>query len=357
METGRIHIRVLVAGLGTMGLGHARAYRAVEGFELAGLCTRGIARRDDLRAEFPGVPLFEDFSAALADLAPDAVAICTYTETHAELACAAFAAGAHVFCEKPLAETVAAAQSVADAARAAGKVLLAGYILRVHPSWMRFVEIGRSLGKPLAMRMNLNQQSSGAAWGVHKNIMRSTSPLVDCGVHYVDVMCQLAQARPVSVHAVGLRLSSEIAPSMFNYGHLHITFADGSAGWYEAGWGPMMSETAHFVKDVIGPAGCVSMVSGAATGSADHANHTRTSALLLHHAALAPDGTFARADERIDTAQEPDHQQLCNLEQALFRDAIRDGRDLSAHHAAALDSLRIVLAADESMRSGQVVAL
>ncbi len=40
--------------------------------------------------------------------------------------------------------------------------LLVGYILRVHPSWMRFVEIGRTLGKPLVMRMNLNQQSSGS---------------------------------------------------------------------------------------------------------------------------------------------------------------------------------------------------
>ena len=34
-----------------------------------------------------------------------------------------------------------------------------------------------------------------------------------------------------------------------------MTFDDGSVGWYEAGWGPMMSETAFFVKDVIGPEG------------------------------------------------------------------------------------------------------
>ena len=40
---------------------------------------------------------------------------------------------------------------------------------------------------------------------------------------------------------------------MYNYGQLQVTFDDGSVGWYEAGWGPMMSETAFFVKDVIGP--------------------------------------------------------------------------------------------------------
>lgn len=351
------NIRVLVAGLGTMGKSHARAYAAVEGFELAGFFTRGASARADLAAEFPDLPRYDDFSAALAALKPDAVSICTYTESHAELALQAFAAGAHVFCEKPLAETLAAAESVVAAARAAGKALLVGYILRAHPSWRRFVEIAQGLGKPLAMRMNLNQQSAGAHWEVHKNLMRSTSPIVDCGVHYVDVMCQMTRAAPLRVHAVGVRLSDEIAPDMFNYGHLHIAFADGSVGWYEVGWGPMMSETAHFVKDVIGPKGCVSMSAKQAGSSADHASHTSTQALLLHHAALDAQGRFAKPDEWIDTAAEPDHQELCNLEQIRFRDAIFGAEDLSQHHADALHSLRIVLAADESVRTGRVIDL
>ncbi len=354
-------IRVLVVGLGTMGHSHTRAYRSIDGFSLAGLCTHRAAARADLAAEFPDVPRFDDFAAALAEVRPDAVAICTYTETHADLAAQAFAAGAHVFCEKPLADTMAAAELVVAAARAARKILLIGYILRVHPSWTRFVEIGRTLGKPLAMRMNLNQQSSGSFWEVHKNLMRSTSPIVDCGVHYVDVMCQVTRARPVLVHAIGARMTPEIAPTMVNYGHLHIVFSDGSVGWYEAGWGPMMSETAFFVKDMIGPEGAVSIVAAEAAGdhaaSADHAGHTRTGALRLHHAALNADGSFARADENIPTAAEPDHQSLCDLEQKLFLDAIRERRDLSAHHEEALNSLRIVFAADESIRTGEAVRL
>ena len=194
---------MLVVGLGTMGLSHARAYHKIPGFRLVGLCTHRSDARADLAAEFPDVPRFDDFAQGLAELKPDAVAICTYTETHADLAVEAFAAGAHVFCEKPLADTMAAAARVVAAARTSGKVLLIGYILRVHPSWTRFVEIGRTLGKPLAMRMNLNQQSFGSYWSVHKNLMRTTSPIVDCGVHYVDVMCQVTQAKPVAVHAVG----------------------------------------------------------------------------------------------------------------------------------------------------------
>jgi predicted dehydrogenase len=231
-----------------------------------------------------------------------------------------------------------------------------GYILRVHPSWAKFVEIGRTLGKPLVMRMNLNQQSSGAQWATHRQLMETVSPIVDCGVHYVDVMCQVTGARPVRVHALGARLTDDIAPTMYNYGCLQVAFDDGSVGWYEAGWGPMMSETAFFVKDMIGPKGAVSIaVDEAKTESADVDSHTRTSALRLHHSALGPDGRLARPDEILRMDDEPGHQELCNREQRAFLTAIREDQDLAEHARGAIDSLRIVLAADESIRTGRVV--
>jgi predicted dehydrogenase len=208
------------------------------------------------------------------------------------------------------------------------------------------------------MRMNLNQQSSGAQWQVHRHLMNSISPIVDCGVHYVDVMCQVTGARPVRVHAIGARLTSEIHERMYNYGHLHVTFDDGSVGWYEAGWGPMMSEVAFFVKDMIGPRGSVSIImEESKTASADIDSHTRTSALRLHHGLLTPEGRFATPDEVIRMDDEPGHQELCDREQQLFLDAIVNDLDMSAHVEDAINSLRIVLAADESVRTGQVVLL
>ena len=351
-------VRVLVVGLGNMGLSHARAYRDLEGFEIVGLCSRGIAEREDLRREFPDVPAFADYIGALSETRPDAVSINTWPDTHADYAKRALKAGCHVFIEKPLAETVTEATEIADLAVASGRKLVIGYILRVHPSWMKFVEIAATLGRPLVMRMNLNQQSSGAQWSVHKHLMDSISPIVDCGVHYVDVMCQVTRAKPLRVHAVGARLTDEVHQKMYNYGHLHVTFDDGSVGWYEAGWGPMMSEVAFFVKDIIGPKGCVSIVMDEAkTASADIDGHTRTNALRLHRADLAADGQFARPDEVIRMTDEPDHQDLCNREQQVFLDAIVNDRDMTAHVMDAINSLRIVLAADESVRTGRVVDL
>jgi predicted dehydrogenase len=356
-------LRVLVVGLGNMGMAHARAYDSLEGFELAGLCARSIADRTDL--PWKDVPRFAAYGQALAAVKPDVVSINTWPDTHAEYAIRAIEAGAHVFVEKPLAPTVEQAQRVVDAAIRYDRKLVVGYILRVHPSWTKLVELARTLGKPLVMRMNLNQQSIGQAWNWHRNLMQTLSPLVDCGVHYVDIMCQMTQSRPVRVHGIGARLSDEV--QVDNYGHLHVEFEDGSVGWYEAGWGPMMSEVAFFVKDVVGPHGAVSIVASeqageagegaSTTASSDIDSHTKTNLIRLHHSALLPDNALARPDEVFRMDDEPGHDELCAREQSYLLEAIVENRDLTDHMNDAVNSLRIVLAADESIRTKQVVTL
>lgn len=353
-------IRVLVVGLGNMGLSHAKAYHRLDGFEIAGLCSHH-ATTMSLPPEFSEYPRFDDLDSALKQLQPDAVSINTWTESHAEYALRAFDAGAHVFVEKPLAETLEQAEQVVRKAIECDRKLVIGYILRHHPSWEKFVELAQTLGKPLVMRMNLNQQSSGPEWEVHKRLMGSISPIVDCGVHYVDMMCLMCGAAPVSVHAMGVRLSDEIGPDMYNYGQLQVTFADGSIGWYEAGWGPMISETAFFVKDVFGPKGSVSIVAAEQSGqghdSADIDGHTKANTLRLHHSELADDGHFARSDTLLEMEDTPGHDDLCKREQEYFLRAIQEDLDLSAHMEDALNSMRIVLAADESVRKGGVIQL
>ena len=355
-------LRVLVVGCGHMGTSHARAYhRLPQDFTIVGLVSRGEASRRQLKAELSGdLAEFADYGEALAQTRPDVVCLSTYPETHAAYALAALEAGAHVFLEKPIADNLADAERVVEAARRMKRKLVIGYILHVHPSWQKFTELARTLGKPLVMRMNLNQQSSGAQWQTHQQLLRTTSPIVDCGVHYVDVMCRMTGSRPVRVNGIGARLSDEIAPDQINYGHLQVTFADGSVGWYEAGWGPMMSETAFFVKDVIGPKGCVSIVAHRASRAGQSSSveaHTQTESLRLHHAARGPDGKFAQADEIIDVADEPTHDELCRREQEVLLRAIREDVDLTNHWQSAVDSLRIVLAADQSFREGRTIAL
>jgi predicted dehydrogenase len=347
-------IRVLVAGLGNMGRSHALAYHNNRGFEIVGLVNRS---KPVLDAALDGYTIHPDFETALAELKPDLCAICTYSDSHADYAVMAFEAGCDVFIEKPLATTVADAERVVAAAKAAGKKLVIGYILRHHPSWQRLISEARTLGGPYVFRMNLNQQSSGPTWETHKALMQTTSPIVDCGVHYVDVMCQITDAKAVEVRGMGLRLSNEIAPDMYNYGHLQVKFEDGSVGWYEAAWGPMISETAFFVKDVMSPNGAVSIVMDPNAKSDDIDTHTKTSVIRLHNAETGPNGKFIHPDQDLHMDGEPGHQELCNFEQAYVLKAISDNIDLTRHMHDAVQSLRICLAADESVRTGKTVYL
>jgi predicted dehydrogenase len=343
--------RVLVVGLGNMGMSHALAYARIPGFEVVGVCERHIDKRE-LPEPLSGAKRYAKFETALAELKPDVVSINTLPDTHADFAIKAMEAGAHVFVEKPLADTAENAEKVVATAERTGRKLVVGYILRQHPSWIKFIEIARELGTPLVFRMNLNQQSNGQTWDWHKRLMDSFPPIVDCGVHYVDVMCQMTRAKPVKVHAIGAKLSDEVR--LNNYGMLQVSFDDGSVGWYEAGWGPMMSETAFFVKDVIGPKGCVSIVmaeTGGKVRSDDINAHTKTNQILRHYTDMA------KPDERIDMSDEPDHNELCEREQRYLLKAIDEDIDLTDHMNDAVKSLKIVLAADRSIHEGQVIAI
>jgi len=306
-------IRVLVAGLGNMGISHALAHHRLKASQIVGLVNRSEVTLPD---ELMHYPMFSSFENGMKSN-PDLVVIATYSDSHADYACLAMEAGAHVFVEKPLATNVADAKRVVAKAKQTKRKLVIGYILRHHPSWMKLIE-------------------------------KTTSPIVDCGVHYVDVMCQITDAKPVRVHGMGVRLTDEIAEDMYNYGQFQVIFSDGTVGWYEAGWGPMMSETAFFVKDIVSPNGAVSITEGNKGESADIDGHTKVGGILVH---------TKTGDTLINMPDEPEHQALCDAEQAYILKAIDQNLDLSDHMSDGVNSLAICLAADESIRTGKLIEL
>jgi hypothetical protein len=105
---------------------------------------------------------------------------------------------------------------------------------------------------------------------------------------------------------------------------------------------------------VIGPKGSVSIVmaeNAAGVKSDDINAHTKTNQILWHHADMT------RPDERIDMSDEPDHDALCEREQRYLIRAIDEDLDLTDHMNDGVKSLKIVVAADESVRTGNVVHL
>lgn len=356
-------IKILVVGCGGMGRSHTLAYHQMEEFKIVGLISRRPDSREALNDELGGgYELFSDYPEALAQTQADAVSINTLTDTHVAFALAAMEKGCHVFIEKPLAETVEDATMLIQKAKEKNVALVIGYILQHHPAWKEFVSQSRKLGTPLIMRMNLNQQSSGISWIKQKSKMQRMSPLVDCGVHYIDVMCRMTLSKVLRVSAIGVNMTKEIPDNQINFGHLQIEFDNGSIAWYEAGWGPMMSQNAFFIKDVTGPAGSVSLVASPSKKpfqSSSLEDHTRTDRLVIHHSLLDESGDFLESDKILDFTdkESPGHDGLCFLEQSFFLKSILGDVDLSEHHQSAIDSLKVVLAAEESIRTGKTVTL
>lgn len=349
-------ISILIVGCGNMGASHAEAYEKHSEFSICGLVSRGESKEKLNTNLSNDYSLYESFEEALVTTKPDAVCISTYPETHETYALAALDKGCDVFLEKPIATSVEGGKRILKKMITARKKVVVGYILRHHPVWQEFIMQSKHLGKPLVMRMNLNQQSQGNMWNVHRNLMQSLSPIVDCGVHYLDVMCQMTSSAPLSVSAIGARLTEAIPETNYNYGQLQIRFKDGSVGWYEAGWGPMISETAHFIKDVFGPKGSVSLLQEEqATDSVE--GHTQTDIMKIHKAAIDTKNKFFDPDyiKRFDRA--PSHQELCDFEQDYFYRAIKEDQDLTSHIQDAIRSLEIALACDTAVKSGKTVFL
>lgn len=133
-------VRIGLIGCGRWGRNLARVL-AAQG-ALAAIAVRNPGPVREFAASL-GAPLLEP-DALLADAGVDAVAIATPPTEHPRLATAALAAGKHVYVEKPLALTPQGARACAEAAEAAGRVLMVGHIMLHNPAFTRLAEMVRA---------------------------------------------------------------------------------------------------------------------------------------------------------------------------------------------------------------------
>jgi predicted dehydrogenase len=188
-------LRIGVAGLGGMGLVHAR--NALADAQLVAVASTRPERAAKVAAEL-GVraSTYHDLFAA-GDV--DAVVLAARSVDHAEHACAALAAGKHLFLEKPGATTVAGQAAVRAAAEQSDRVVQVGYHRRYDTRWIdaqRRVAEG-AIGRPLLV--------VGVARDVRTPEPEDPLPaggfLVDMASHDYDAACWFLGQDPVEVYA------------------------------------------------------------------------------------------------------------------------------------------------------------
>ncbi|CAM4035770.1 Gfo/Idh/MocA family oxidoreductase [Cohnella lubricantis] len=197
-------VRVAVIGAGSISEAHLEAYRNNSLADLVAVSDVNGARARAAADKYGAPKSYADYRELLADPDVDAVSICTWNNTHAEIAIAALNAGKHVLVEKPLCLTVEEALAVQQAVRSSGRLLQVGFVRRYDPNAQllrRFAELGEFGDIYYAKASILRRLGNPGGW--FADAKRSGGgPLIDIGVHVID-LCWYLMGKPKVVSVSG----------------------------------------------------------------------------------------------------------------------------------------------------------
>jgi predicted dehydrogenase len=195
-------LRIGIVGAGGIGRIHALLVEQL-GARVAAVCSRTL---EGARALGRG-RAFDDLGALLRAERPDVVHVCSPTPLHAEHALAALAAGAHVFCEKPLGATREQALRLQEAAERAGRIGAVGYCYRGYPVIQelrgavaegRYGRLRRLCGAYLSHDL---YDPARYAWHFSCAEVCPSLVLLDYGVHWLDLAEHVSGERIVEIQA------------------------------------------------------------------------------------------------------------------------------------------------------------
>ncbi|MGD0880536.1 MAG: Gfo/Idh/MocA family oxidoreductase [Acidimicrobiales bacterium] len=222
--------RIGIVGAGNIASLNVAGYLDDPRCDVVAVCDPKEGRADDAALAWGADRAYTDLDAMLADPDIDAVEILTPTFLHHDHVLAAVAAGKHVSCQKPLANTVAEARAMADAADAAGVILRVSECFRHYPPLelaKQLVQDG-AIGRPTQMRLRtvVGQTDSAFQSGLEAEgyiwRMTATSPgghLFDDMIHKYAVALWMFDQDIVSVQAVVRRRDHYFEPcaAIFEY--------------------------------------------------------------------------------------------------------------------------------------------
>lgn len=327
-------VRVALIGSGRMGSFHGETVsRRLPGARLVAVADPAPGAAERLAGELGAERAYSDPAEVFADDQVDAVVIAAPARFHTGLVVAAAAGGKAVFCEKPMALTLADADRAIDAARAAGVVLQVGFNRRFAPDWQAaraLLDDGR-LGTPRQLR-SLTRDPGG----FDPSRVPPDTIFFETLIHDFDTLRFLNPgAEPVEVYATADAL---VEPDWRSRGLLDtavvlVRFDNGAVGTAEACF-----EAAYGYDvrgEVFGSGGMATLGDGRRTGMTFSGPDGRSAETVRSDQELFP-GAYA-------------------AELAAFADAVRTGTAAPVTGEDARGALVIALAAAESVRAGRPV--
>lgn len=237
-----------------MGMQHLKAIAKSDCINIRCVCDVDEKRALSFKNTYNADCHTTDAYSAISDPDTDIVIIATYPSSHPELVELCVKFGKHMILEKPIAQNMESGKKIIELIKNNPQCkMLVGYILRHNDTYKKVADMihGGAIGFPIVMRMVQNHKADD--WEKYKRLILETSPIVDCGVHYADVMRWFTGAEIEDVSGVGLCSEPDLPKGKYNYGIMTVRLTDGSVGYYEAGWGRAIKT--DFFKEFIGPKG------------------------------------------------------------------------------------------------------
>lgn len=216
-------LKVGIIGNGSIGTCHAGSCSKSPDTQVTALCDLLEDRMARVAADSaPAAERFTDYRKLIAQADVDAIFVCLPNYLHAPVSIAGLEAGKHVFCEKPMTISTAAAQAMVAAARKArrsGKVLQVGMVWRQDPAaqTIRQLIASGACGTIYHIRTTLIRRRGIpglGGWFTTKKFA-GAGAVMDIGVHWIDTSMFLADAwKPRTVSAVN---HAQFGPAMRDY--------------------------------------------------------------------------------------------------------------------------------------------
>lgn len=196
----KLHMRTLkvgVIGAGSISQHHLTPYKNNPNVTLLAVCDMNLERAQKTAEQYGAPHAYSDYNELLANDDIEAVSICTWNDTHAEISIAALKAGKHVLVEKPLCRTVEEALKIEQAVKESGKILQVGFVRRYDPNAQMlraFVDNGEFGEIYYAKASYLRRLGNPGGWFADSR-RSGGGPLIDIGVHVID-LCWYMMGRP-----------------------------------------------------------------------------------------------------------------------------------------------------------------
>ncbi|MEK4387485.1 Gfo/Idh/MocA family oxidoreductase [Solibacillus sp. FSL W7-1464] len=195
-------LKVGVIGGGSISEYHLKPYFENPNVEIVAICDSDERRLHALGKKYFVESLYSKVSDFLANEEIDAISICTWNNSHAEIAIQALKKGKHVLLEKPLSLTLDEAYAVEAAVKESNKILQVGYVRRFATNvgvLKKFIDAGELGEIYYAKASCLRRLGNPGGW--FSDIKRSGGgPLIDLGTHMIDLCWYLmGKPKPISV--------------------------------------------------------------------------------------------------------------------------------------------------------------